>query len=107
MAPKKTRATKAVSGKPRRPGRLGPGHVNAHRERTKTFVNRQVRGVSTRHLPLYLGWLRALRRPGFSPEPQKGHARRLIQRLFVRTNSFPCVFRNVLLLERFVTGGPS
>lgn len=68
MAPKKTWLTKAMGGKPRRPGRLGLGHVNAHHERTKTFVNRQVRGVSTRHLPLYLGWLRALRRPGFSPE---------------------------------------
>ena len=68
MAPKKTWLTRAMGGKPRRPGRLGLGHVNAHHERTKAFVNRQVRGVSTRHLPLYLGWLRALRRPGFSPE---------------------------------------
>lgn len=58
---------KAIGGKPRRPGRLGLGHVNAHHERVKTFVNRGARGVSTRYLPLYLGWLRAMRSPGFEP----------------------------------------
>lgn len=44
------------------------GRVNAHHERLKTFVNRGARGVSTRHLPAYLGWLRAIRAPGFQPE---------------------------------------
>ena len=57
---------KAVGGKPRKPGRMGLGHVNAHHERLKTFVNRKCRGVSTHNLPAYLGWTRALRRPGFS-----------------------------------------
>lgn len=64
--PKKDWVKKAVGGKPRKPGRMGLGRVNAHHERLKTFVNRQARGVSTRFLPHYLGWHRALRRPGFS-----------------------------------------
>lgn len=47
---------------------LNLGHVNAHHERLKTFVNRLLRGVSTRYLPNYLGWLRAMRHPEFTPE---------------------------------------
>lgn len=66
--PKPNQAAKAKGGKPRNKGRLGLGHVNAHHERMKTFVNRQLRGVSTRYLHLYLGWLRAIRRTGFKPE---------------------------------------
>ena len=64
---KKSRAQKLKGGKPRRKGRLGLGRVNAQHERMKTFVNRQARGVSTANLPAYLGWLRAIRRPGFDP----------------------------------------
>ena len=56
---------KLRGGKPRRKGRLGLGRVNAQHERMKGFVNRPARGVSTANLPIYLGWLRALRRPGF------------------------------------------
>ena len=56
---------KAIDGKARRPGRLGLAHVNAHYERVKTFVNRGIGGVSTRYLPVYFGWRRAIRSPGF------------------------------------------
>jgi transposase-like protein len=65
--PKHTKASKAQGQKPRQKGRLTLGHVNAHHERLKTFVNRQFRGVSTRYLANYLGWMRAMRRPGFKP----------------------------------------
>lgn len=64
---RRTWLTKAVGGKPRKPGRMGLGRVNAHHERLKTFVNRQARGVSTALLPDWLRWHRALRRTGFSP----------------------------------------
>jgi len=63
----KTWLTKVLGGKPRRKGRLGLGRVNAHHERLKTFINRELRGVSTQYLPNYLGWMRAMRRPGFGP----------------------------------------
>lgn len=59
---------KASGGRPRKAERLGLGRVNAHHQRLKTFVNRQANGVSTRYLPAHLGWKRAIRRPGFSPE---------------------------------------
>lgn len=59
--------TKAKGQTPRRPGALGLGHVNAHHQRLKQFINLQARGVSTRYLPDYLGWSRAVRRPGFAP----------------------------------------
>ena len=65
--PRKDWVTKAKGGKPRRPGALGLGHVNAHHQRLKQFINGQARGVSTKHLPAYLGWSRAVRRPGFNP----------------------------------------
>jgi len=65
--PRKDWVAKAVGGKPRKKGRLGLGHVNAHHERLKTFINRELRGVSTRYLPNYLGWARAMRRPGVGP----------------------------------------
>jgi transposase-like protein len=68
QTPKMDYIKKAKGGKPRRKGRLGLGHVNAHHERMKTFVNREARGVSTRYLHLYVGWLRASRRPGFNAE---------------------------------------
>lgn len=64
--PRKDWVKRAVGGKPRKPGRMGLGHVNAHHERLKTFVNRRRRGVSTHDLPAYIGWARALRRPSFS-----------------------------------------
>ena len=38
-----------------------------HHQRLKQFINGQARGVSTKHLPDYLGWSRAVRRPGFDP----------------------------------------
>jgi transposase-like protein len=66
LPPRKDWLTKAVGGKPRRDGRLGLGRVNGHHERLKTFINRQLRGVGTKYLPNYLGWARAMRRPGFS-----------------------------------------
>ena len=65
--PKKDWLTKAKGQKPRRPGVLGLGHVNAHHQRLKQFINVQARGVSTKYLPDYLGWSRAVRRPGFMP----------------------------------------
>jgi transposase-like protein len=65
--PRKDWLAKAVGGKARRKGRLGLGRINAHHERLKTFINRELRGVSTKYLPNYLGWARAMRRPGFAP----------------------------------------
>lgn len=67
-APRSDWLARAVGGRPRRPGRYSLGNVNAHHERVKTFINRQARGVSTRNLALYLGWLRATRRAGTGPE---------------------------------------
>jgi len=68
-SPQKTiKAQKIVGGKPRKSGRLTLGRVNSHHERLKTGVNRELRGVSSRYLPLYLGWLRLTRRPDFKPE---------------------------------------
>ena len=58
--------TKA-KGRPRRKKRrLGLGHVNAHHERLKTFINRRCRGVASRYLDNYLGWNRAMRDANFS-----------------------------------------
>ena len=65
--PRKDWLAKAKGGKPRKPGRLGLGRVNAHHEQLKTFINRELRGVSTKYLSNYLGWARAMRRPGFGP----------------------------------------
>lgn len=59
-------ATPTADGQPRKRGRLGLGRVNAHHVRIKTFINRRANGVSTKYLPSYLGWNRAIRRPGFS-----------------------------------------
>ena len=50
--PRKDWLAKAKGGTPRRPGKLGLGHVNAHHQHFKQF---------------YLGWSRAVRRPGFAP----------------------------------------
>ena len=65
--PRKDWLAKAKGGKTRRPDAMGPGRVNAHHQRLKQFINGQARGVSTKHLPDYLGWSRAVRRPGFEP----------------------------------------
>lgn len=62
-----SRARRRRGDRPRTRGRLGLGRVNAQHERVKSFVNRQARGASTANLPIYLGWNRALRRPGFDP----------------------------------------
>jgi hypothetical protein len=78
--PKKSWLKKILGGKPRQPGRLGLGRVNAHHERLKSFVNIQARGVSTRYLPAYLGWSRAIRRPDFKPQ-------QLIDKALARTPS--------------------
>jgi transposase-like protein len=59
-------AQKKAGGEPRKRGRLGLGRVNSHHQRLKTFINRRANGVSTKYLPRYLGWIRAIRRPGFS-----------------------------------------
>ena len=58
---------KAKVKKLRRPGALGLGHVNAHHQRLKQFINFQAHGVSTRYLPDYLSCSRAVRQPGFEP----------------------------------------
>ena len=44
--------------------------VNNYHERFKTWVNRQLRGVSTKHLPNYLAWMRLREwfRQGVKPE---------------------------------------
>lgn len=66
--PKLTWLQKIIGGKPRKPGKLGLGRVNAHHERMETFINRALRGVSTKHLPSYIAWLKAMRTEGFLPE---------------------------------------
>jgi hypothetical protein len=66
-APRNNQLARVKGGKPRRAGTLGLGQVNAHHQRLKQFINGQARGVSTKHLPAYLGWSRAVRRPGFDP----------------------------------------
>jgi transposase-like protein len=45
----------------RRPGVLTLGRVNGHHSVLKNTINGIFRGVSTRYLPNYLAWLRALR----------------------------------------------
>lgn len=67
MPPRKDWLSKAIGGKPRQKGRLTLGRVNGHHDRLKTFINHRLRGVSTKYLPNYLGWARAMRRPGFAP----------------------------------------
>jgi hypothetical protein len=44
--------------------------VNNYHERFKTWVNRQLRGVSTKHLPNYLAWMRLWEwfKEGIKPE---------------------------------------
>ena len=54
-----------VSFRPRKPGRLGLGRVNAHHGQIKVLVNGKCRGVATRYLENYLGWHRAMCRDGF------------------------------------------
>ena len=66
-APRNDWLAKVKGGKPRRPGALGLGQVNAHHQRLKQFINGQARGVSTKFLAAWLGWSRAVRRPGFNP----------------------------------------
>lgn len=50
--------------KKRQKGRLGLGRVNAHHGQIKSLINGRCRGVSTRYLPNYLGWHRAIIRGG-------------------------------------------
>jgi transposase-like protein len=57
--------TKMV-GRPRRKGRLGLGHVNAHHARLKAFINVRCLGVATKYLGSYLAWNRAIGRDGFT-----------------------------------------
>jgi transposase-like protein len=66
--PKMSSAQKAKGGTPRRPGLLTLGRVNSHHAVLKGELNAGLRGVSTRFLPEYLGWLRLVRRPGFAPD---------------------------------------
>lgn len=56
-------------------GRISEGvyhvqKVNNYHERFKTWVNRQLRGVSTKHLPNYLAWMRLWEwfKEGIKPE---------------------------------------
>jgi transposase-like protein len=49
----------------RQPGRLGLGRVHDHHRRLKYLINERCRGVATRYLWNYLGWHRAMIRPGF------------------------------------------
>jgi transposase-like protein len=60
-----TYVTKMV-GRPRRKGRLGLGHVNAHHGRLKAFINVRCLGVATKYLGSYLAWNRAMSRDGFN-----------------------------------------
>jgi transposase-like protein len=55
-----------VRTKRRHKGRLGLGRVNAHHGQIKGLVNGRCRGVATRYLGNYLGWHRAMLRPGFT-----------------------------------------
>jgi transposase-like protein len=67
LPPRKPDPAQQKAGRgPRKRGRLGLGRVNSHHQRLKTFINRRANGVSTKYLPSYLGWIRAIRRPGFS-----------------------------------------
>ena len=52
--------------KRRQKGRLGLGRVNTHHGQIKGLVNGRCRGVATRYLGNYLGWHRAMLRPGFT-----------------------------------------
>ena len=49
----------------RQPGRLGLGRVANHHVRLKYLINERCRGVATKYLRNYLGWHRAMFRPGF------------------------------------------
>ena len=49
----------------REPQRLGLRRVNNHHHRLKYLVNERCRGVATKYLWHYLGWHRAMVRPGF------------------------------------------
>jgi hypothetical protein len=44
----------------------GLGGWNAHHGQIKALVNGRCRGVATRYLGNYLGWHRAMLRPGFT-----------------------------------------
>ena len=63
---KADQAAKMAGSKPRQESALSLGRVNEHHLRLKTILNRQANGVSTRYLPAYLGWLRSMRRAGFT-----------------------------------------
>jgi hypothetical protein len=62
IEPFKPTPEQKASGLPwRRPGVLTLGRVNGHHSVLKNTINGIFRGVSTRYLPNYLAWLRALR----------------------------------------------
>ncbi len=47
------------------PQRLGLGRVRNHHQRLRYLINERCRRVATRYLRNYLGWHRAMMRPGF------------------------------------------
>ena len=47
------------------PGRLWLQRVSSHHQRQKHLINEKCRGVATKYLVHYLGWHRAMIRPGF------------------------------------------
>ena len=64
VTPGATKATLAPTRR-RHKGRLGLGRVNAHHGRLKILINGRCHGVATKYLGNYLGWHRAMLRPGF------------------------------------------
>jgi transposase-like protein len=65
IPPPRAGKTKPVAAPARQPGRLGLARVNSHHQNLKYLVNERCRGVATRYLSNYLGWHRAIIRPGF------------------------------------------
>lgn len=61
ITPPKTGAAKRRRDHPRAGG-LGLGRVGQLHETIKTFINRGAKGVSSRHLPLYIAWADAVAR---------------------------------------------
>ena len=56
--PRKSWLNKVLNRRPRRSGALGLGRVNGHHAQLKAFINTKFRGVSTKYLDAYVGWLR-------------------------------------------------
>jgi transposase-like protein len=55
-------------------GRLGLGRVKHHHHRLRHLINERCRGVATKYLDRYLGWHRAMIRPGFEGKMLLGRA---------------------------------